>query len=34
MPRNNDYDHTVSMDKKNGENAWAEFVKLEIDKQH
>ena len=34
MPRNNNYDHAVSMYKKNGNQKWADCIKLEIDQQH
>ena len=30
-PRNNDYEHALSLDKHNGNNKWAEAIKLEID---
>ena len=34
IPSNNDCDHALSIDKKNGNNEWSNFVKLEIDQQH
>ena len=34
MPRIDDYDHAVHVDKHNGNNKWAEATKLEIDQQH
>ena len=34
MPLNNYYEHTLSIDKYNGNNKWAEAIKLEIDQQH
>ena len=34
VPRNNDYEHAVSIDKKNGNTKWADCIKLEIDQQH
>ena len=33
IPRSNDYDHASSIDKNDGNNKWAEHVKLEIDQQ-
>ena len=34
MPRTNDYDHDLSIDKHDGNNKWAEAIKLEIDQKH
>ena len=34
IPRNNYYEHALSIDKNNGNNKWAEEIKLEIDQQH
>ena len=34
IPRNNDCDRAVSMEKKNGNHKWADCVKLEIDQKH
>ena len=34
MPRNNDYEYALSIDKHNGNNKWAEAIKLEIDQQY
>ena len=34
MPRNDDYDHALSIDKHNVNNEWAKAIKLESDQQH
>ena len=34
IPRNNDYDHALSIDKRNGNNKWSEAINLEIQQQH
>ena len=34
IPRSNDYEHALSIDKHDGNNKWAESIKLEIDQQH
>ena len=34
MTRNNDYDHVMSVDKKNVKHLWIDSIKLEIDQQH
>ena len=34
MPRNNDCDHALSINKRNGNNKWSEAIKLEIQQQH
>ena len=34
MPRNNDYDYALSIDKRNGNNKWADAICLEIEQQH
>ena len=34
MPRKNDYDHDVRIDKKNGNHLRDNYIKLEIDQQH
>ena len=34
MPRNNDYQHALSIDKNDGNNKYSEAFKLEIDRQH
>ena len=31
IPRNNDCKHALSIDKRNGENNWAEAIKLDTD---
>ena len=34
ISRSNDYEHTLSIDKHDGKDKWAEHIKLEIDQQH
>ena len=34
MPRNNDYEHALSIDKHNGDTKLADAIKLEIEQQH
>ena len=34
IPRNNDYDHALSIDKKNRNNKWSEAIHLEVQQQH
>ena len=34
IPRINDYDHALSIEKHDGNDKWDEYIKLEIDQQH
>ena len=34
LPRNNDYDHAIELDKRNGNTLWRDAIKLEIDQQN
>ena len=34
IPRNNDYDHAISIDQRNGNNKWSEAIQLETQQQH
>ena len=34
MPRINDYDHALSIDKHDSNNEWVDSIKLEISQQH
>ena len=34
LPRNNDYDHAIELDAKNGNHLWRDAVKLEMEQQH
>ena len=34
VPRNNDYEHALSIDKRNGGSKWADAIRLEIEQQH
>ena len=34
LPRNNDYNHAIELDKRNGNTLWRDSIKLEIDQQN
>ena len=33
LPRNNDYEHALELDKRNGKSKWSDAIKLELEQQ-